>query len=182
MPRNGPGRLDETALWEYAVRVLAGRAHSSGELRAKLRLKAERQADIDGVLARLKEYKYLDDRRYAESFASARLENQRFGRNRVLRDLRQRRVAPAVAERTVAKVYSEVDELTLIDEFIRKRYRSAAREGLFQSDKDLAVAYRRLLGAGFSSANIVRSLKRFAKNPDLLDAFEPPAEPAEEEA
>ena len=182
MPRNGARRLDASALWEYAVRALAGRAHSIGELRAKLRLKAERQSDIDGVLARLKDYKYLDDRKYAESFANARLENQRFGRNRVLRDLRQRRVAPAVAERTVAKVYSQVDELELIDEFIRRRYRAAAREGLFQTDKDMASAYRRLLGAGFSSANVVRALKRFAKNPDLLDGFEPPAESDEEES
>ena len=103
MPR-GPIRLDASALWEYAVRALAGRAHSTGELREKLRRKSQTEADVDSVLARLKEYKYLDDRKYAETFASARLENQRFGRNRVLRDLRQRRVAPAVAERTVAKV------------------------------------------------------------------------------
>jgi regulatory protein len=181
MASGGTRRLDQAALWEYAVRALAGRAHSSGELRAKLRLKAETQADIDQVLARLKEYKYLDDRRYAESFASARLENQKFGPNRVLRDLRQRRVAPAVAERTVAKVYREVDEQTLIDEFVRRRYRTAAREGLFQSDKEMASAYRRLLGAGFSSAAIMGALKRFAKNPELLDGFEPPAEAAEEE-
>lgn len=163
------------------MRALAGRAHSTGELREKLRRKSQTEADVDSVLARLKEYKYLDDRKYAETFASARLENQRFGRNRVLRDLRQRRVAPAVAERTVAKVYAEVEEPKLIEDFIRRRYRSAVREGLFQSDKDLASAYRRLLAAGFSSGNIVQTLKRFAKDPDLLDAFEPPEEAEEEQ-
>ena len=180
MSRSQPIRLDAAGLWDYAVRALAGRAHSTGELRTKLRLKAQKQSDVDGVLARLKEYKYLDDRKYAENFASARLENQRFGKNRVLRDLRERRVAPAVAERTVAKVYQEVDEQKLIEEFVRRRYRSAAREGLFQGDKELGSAYRRLLRAGFSSAGIVKVLKRFAKDPDLLDAFEPPEETEEE--
>src|SRR5215475_6556941 len=100
-----PPKLDEGGLWEYAVRTLAGRAHSTGQLRLKLQQKAQKQGDVDVVLARLKEYRYLDDHKFAESFAVSRLENQKLGKNRVLRDLRERRVAPAVAERTVAKVY-----------------------------------------------------------------------------
>lgn len=167
-------KLDEAALWDYAVKALAGRAQSAGELRTKLQLKAGRQADVDAVISRLKDYHYLDDRRYAEAFATARLENQQFGKGRVLRDLRQHRVAPAVAERTVAKVYETVDETALIEDFVRRRYRSATREGLFQDDKDLAAAYRKLLRAGFSTGNILRVLKRFARDPGLLDSFEPP--------
>ena len=180
MPRWNPPRLDADALWDYAVRTLAGRAHSTGELRVKLERKALHRADVDATLARLKENRYLDDRKFAESFAASRLENQQFGRNRVLRDLRQRRVAPAVAERTVAKVYSETDETALIENYVRRRFRSAPRERLFQDEKDLASAYRKLLRAGFSSGNIVRVLKRFARDPDLLDGFEPPAETEEE--
>ena len=114
--------------------------------------KAEKQGDIDTVLARLKEYGYLDDRKFAESFAIARLENQQFGKNRVLRDLRERRVAPAMAQRTVAKVYEQVDESALIEDYVRRRYRPPSREGLFQDEKDLASAYRKLLRAGFAPA------------------------------
>ena len=33
-------RLDSGALWTYALKVLAGRAHSTGELREKLRRRA----------------------------------------------------------------------------------------------------------------------------------------------
>ena len=174
-----PRPLDAESLWSYALKVLAGRAHSTGELREKLRRRAERISDIDDVIARLKENGYLDDRRFAEGFATARLSNDRLGRGRVIQDLRQRRVAPAVAEKTVKQVYEEVDEQSLIDEFIRKKYRLAPREQLFQDEKDLASAYRRLLRAGFQTGNIVRALKRFAKNPDLLDSFEPPEEEVE---
>jgi regulatory protein len=147
-----------------------------GELREKLRRRAERPPDIDDILARLKEDGYLDDRRFAEGFASARLANERHGRGRVLQDLRQRRVAPALAEKAVREVYEQVDEQALIDEWIRRKYRRTPREGLFQDEKDLAAAYRRLLRAGFRTGEIVRALKRFAKNPDLLDGFEPPEE------
>ena len=169
-------RLDGGELWTYAVKVLAGRAHSTGEMREKLRRRAARAADVDEVLARLKDLGYLDDRRYAEAFASARLANEKLGRTRVIQDLRKRRVAPSLAERTVQRVYQDVDEEALIEDLIRRKYRLAEREGLFREDKDLAAAYRRLLRAGFRSGEIIRVLKRFARNPDLLDAFEPPEE------
>jgi len=173
-------RLDAAALWEYALKALAGRAHSTGELREKLRRRAERVADIDSVLARLKDHGYLNDQRYAEGYAAARLSNEKLGRVRVIQDLRQRRVAPALAERTVQKVYHGVDEAALIEEWIRRKYRLAPREGLFKEDKDLAAAYRRLARAGFRTGEIVRVLKRFARNPELLDSFEEP-EGCEEE-
>jgi regulatory protein len=173
-------RLDADALWSFALKTLAARAYSTGELREKLRRRAERVTDIDDVLARLKDLGYLDDRRFAEGFAASRLSNERFGSNRVVRDLRQRRVAPTLAEHTVRQVYEDVNEQALIEEWVRRKYRLAPRESLFQEDKDLAAAYRRLLRAGFRTGDIVRVLKRFAKNPELMDNFEPPEEPAEE--
>jgi SOS response regulatory protein OraA/RecX len=148
-------------------------------MREKLGRRAERAEDVDGVLARLKESKYLDDRQFAESYAAARLSNERFGRTRVLQDLRHRRVAPTLAEKTVQAVYRDVDESALIEEWIRRKYRTNPREGLFQEDKDLASAYRRLLRAGFRTGEIVRVLKKFAANPELLDNFEPPQETEE---
>ena len=171
--------LDADALWAYALRALGGRAHSTGELREKLRRRAARMADVDSVLGRLKDAHYLDDQSFAEGFATARLSGRGIGRRRVVNDLRQRRVAPTLAQRTVEKVYRDVDEESLIEDWIRRRYRLALREGLFQQDKDWAAAYRRLLHAGFQPAGISKVLKRFTKNPELLDQMEPPEEPEE---
>jgi regulatory protein len=170
-----PRLLDGEALWQYALKILAGRAYSIGELREKLRRRAQRAADAEEALARLKEIGYLDDRRFAEGFAAARLAGDGLGPARVARDLRRRRVAPALAERTVARVYQGVDEESLIEEFIRRKYRMAPREGLFQTGGELA-AYRRLVHAGFQPATVLGVLKRFARNPELLDSFEPPEE------
>jgi regulatory protein len=178
--KRGVRRLDSDALWELALKVLAARACSTGELRQKLRQRAARLEDVDATLARLKEYRYLDDRRFADNFAAARLENQRLGRHRVSQDLRRRRVAPALAESAVGKAYKDVDETLLIEEFVRRKYRDTPREELFSSEKQLASAYRRLIRAGFSSGSIIRTLKRFAANPELLDQFEPPTESPEE--
>ena len=168
--------LDSEGLWNYALRALGGRAHSAGEMREKLSRRAENPEDVDRVLSRLRDSRYLDDHQFAEGYATARLANEKFGKARVLQDLRHRRVAPALAEKTVQAVYQDVDESALIEEWIRRKYRTTPREGLFQEDKDLASAYRRLLRAGFRTGEIVRVLKKFAANPELLDNFEPPEE------
>jgi regulatory protein len=176
-----PAPLDAAGLLAYAVRSLAVRACTSGEMREKLRRRAERASDVDDVISRLKDLRYLDDRRFAESFANARVANDKLGSRRVLLDLRRRRVAPALAESATRQAYRGVDELSLIEDWIRRTYRNTPREALFAEEKDLASAYRRLLRAGFKTGEILRALKRFAKDPELLDNFEPPQEELSDE-
>lgn len=180
MNQRTPRRLDAEALWQYALRALGGRAHSVGELRQKLERRAERAADVAAVLARLKECGFLDDKRYAEAVASWRLDSQGLGKARALNDLRKRRVAPSVAEKAVAKVYDETDEVALIEAFLRRKYRAVALEAFLAEPKNLASAYRRLRVAGFNSSDSLRVLKRFAREPELLDGLEDEAGRGEE--
>ena len=176
-PRRPKPRLTAEALWEYAVKALAMRAHSTGELRRKLVQKAERREDVDPTISRLRDYGYLSDRRFAESYAAARLENQGLGKSRVLRDLRQRAVAAPLAEQAIGRIYAQVDEMKLIDTFIRRKIHTKEPLAEALSDpKKLASAYRKLIRAGFGSSNVIRALKRIASRQDLLDSFEPPEE------
>src|ERR1051325_1543136 len=106
-----PRLLSAEELFAYSVKKLSGRAASIAEIRAALQTRAQEPSDIDGVVARLKDYGYLNDTKFAESFATARLENEGHGQSRVLRDLRRRRVAPELAQRTAAKIYADKDEV-----------------------------------------------------------------------
>jgi regulatory protein len=175
-----PRRLDAEGLYQYALRALGGRAHSINELRQKLERRAERASDVPGVLARLKEYGYLDDKRYAEALAAWRKDSQGLGRARALRDLRSRHVAPAVAEKAVAEVYREADEVAMVEAFLRRKFRAVPLDKFLAEPKNLASAYRRLRVAGFSSTNSLRVLKRFAREPEMLDALEDEAAPGAE--
>ena len=165
-------QLSADELFTWAVKKLGGRAVSVAELRLSLLDRAGKSSDVDGVLGRLKDYGYLNDVRFAESFASARLENEGLGKSRVLRDLRRRRVSPELAQKTVSQVYAGKDEPALIEQYLQRKYRLADRETVFQTNQELAKAYARLLRAGFSGANSIRVLKRFAADPGLLDSFE----------
>ena len=58
-----------------------------------------------------------------------------------------------------------MDEQALIEDWIRRKYRTAPREGLFADEKDLAAAYRRLLRAGFRTGEIVRVAEALRQKP-----------------
>ena len=53
MEERKPRTMDAERLWNYALRALGGRAHSTGELREKLRRRAEKVEDVDATIVRL---------------------------------------------------------------------------------------------------------------------------------
>jgi regulatory protein len=179
MPQRTPRKLEAEALWEYALRALAAHARSLGELRQKLLGRARRLEDVPAVLVRLKQAGLLDDRRFAEEYSANRLENQGLGQDRVLRDLRRRRVAPKLAEEAVKAVYRDTDEVSLIEQFLRRKYRHTPLEAFLAEPKNLAAAYRRLRAAGFAPANILGVLGRFSADAAWLSSPEEPAESEE---
>ena len=167
--RTPPPKKDAGKLWEYALNALGRRALSEGELRQKLRGKAADQADIEPLMAKLREYGYLNDERFAESYASARQSNQGLGKQRVLRDLRTRRVAGETAEQAVAKVYEGTDEAALIEDYLTRKYRGKNLREYLAEPKHLASTYRKLRYAGFSSAATVRVLRRYTERAAEID-------------
>ena len=138
-------------------------------------MRAANPADADGVIDRLKDIGYLNDQRFAENYAVARVENEGFGRMRVLNDLRSRRVSGQMAEQAVEHAIGDKSEAALIDAFIERRMHSVAAGGPIEDERKLAAAYRKLRRAGFSSGPILSALKRIAARPDALE------EPLEEE-
>jgi regulatory protein len=169
--RNNP-KLDEKSLWEYALRVLSQRAHSAGQIRQKLLKRAQSAADLEAVLAKLREYEMVDDRRFSEAFAAARLQNEGFGRYRILNDLRRKRVSAAVAESAVNRAFTGTDEQQLIERYLTRKYRNVDLTQFLKEEKNLASAYRRLRTAGFSSGSAVAALKRYSQR--VEDFSEPP--------
>lgn len=170
--RYSPKLLDEEGLLNYAAHALAGRAQSLNELRDRLKRRAARQEDVPRVIARLKESGFLNDRKFADSFASWRRENQGLGKARVMRDLMARRVAPAVAKQAVDAAYSAVDEIALIETFLARKYRGKNLGELLGEQKQLASAYRKLRTAGFSMGNSIRVLRRYAAEAEALEHAE----------
>lgn len=169
MPPYGRAKkLDGEALWEYALRVLGRQAQSVSELERKLLKRAAEPSDVAATIAKLREYGMVDDCKFSEAFASARVENEAFGRLRVLRDLRLKRVPRKIAETAVEKAFSGVNEQDLLQRFLARKYRGKNLREFLKQEKNLASAYRRLRGAGFSSAGSLAALKQFRELDDTV--------------
>src|SRR5437870_11320080 len=74
--------------FQRAVKLLAAKPRSIAELRERL-LEGKRttEAAIEEVIARLREYGYLDDERFAFGYASLKVRQRPIGRARLERDL-----------------------------------------------------------------------------------------------
>jgi regulatory protein len=177
MPRSTLKPLDLNGLMAYAARTLSARAQTISEMREKLKRRAARPEDIDEVLGRLKRSGYLNDQRFADSLATWRRESEGLGKTRVVRDLMARRVAPALAKEAAETAYRGVDEVAMIESFLERKYRNKDLGSLLSEQKHLASVFRRLRGAGFSTGNSIRVLKRYAAEAERLeDMAEEPAE------
>jgi regulatory protein len=166
MPQPKP--LDAERLWDYALKVLGGRALSAGEMRERLRRRAAEKSDVDGVMARLREYGYLNDAQMAENYATARRDSRGFGAARVVRDLQQRRVAPALARKAVDQAFAGTDETAMIEAFLARKYRNRNLPEFLGEEKNLASVFRRLRYAGFRAGPSIAVLKRYAARAEEL--------------
>lgn len=110
--------------FERAIKLLAAKPRSVEELRERLlRAKNTDEATVETVISRLREYGYLNDERFAFSYASYKVKQRPVGRRRLERDLRFKKVDSSVANEALEMVYAATPEEELIDQAIAKRLR-----------------------------------------------------------
>src|SRR6516165_10249814 len=108
----------EEELYEYAVGALSRRMRTVAELKRLLRNKVEADTEfgrtlVDLIIRRLKDQGYLNDARYAAAYSSFRRDNEKFGRRRVVTDLKVKGVHGDVIAKAVDEAYAGVDEVGL---------------------------------------------------------------------
>lgn len=130
-----------------AIKLLTIKPRSVAELRERLlQGKNANKEMVDTVIARLQEYGYLNDDRFAFSYASLKVKRRPIGRRRLERDLKFKKVGKAVAEEALELVYSETPEEQLIEAAIEKRIRLRGKPKTRDEAKKL---FDHLLRQGF---------------------------------
>lgn len=172
---------DEPMLYEYAIGALGRRMRTVAELKRLMRDRVREQPHaellVDVVIARLKEQKYLNDTNYAESYSRYRKENEKFGRRRVVQDLKAKGVHADIIDKTVGAAYAEVNEEQLARAYLkRKRLQQPGDQ------KGAAKVFRNLLRAGFTTRTIFRILKKWDVDDETLSALEAESSEGENEA
>lgn len=152
--------VGEAGLMEYALGALTRRMRTERDLRRLMKDRAHEgeagQRDMDRVVARLVELKYLSDERFAQDFTRLRKENQGYGRRRVAMDLGNKGVGKELAEAALEQAYGEADEVALVRGFCERKRIPRPEE-----PKAVQRVMGRLLRAGYSSAAIFKVLREW---------------------
>ncbi len=166
----------EEEAYEYAVGALGRRMRSVAELKRLLRRRVEAESEygqtlVELVIRRLKDQGYLNDAKYAAAYSSFRRDNEKFGRRRVITDLKAKGVHGEVIEKAVDSVYEDVNEEKQAREYLRRKRVVRPKER-----KDAARVFRHLLRAGFAPKTVFAILKKWEVDEETLAALEGEAE------
>ena len=150
--------------FDRAIKLISSKSRSVAELRERLLAnRTSNKADVETVIERLKEYGYLNDERFAFSYASLKVKQRPIGKRRMERDLKFKKVDSKVAEEALELVYAETPEEELIDRAIEKRTRTRGRPKNRMEAKSL---FDHLLRQGFPF-ELVSEKVRAATQSDL---------------
>jgi regulatory protein len=133
--------------FQRAAKLLAAKPRSVAELRERLlEKKSTTKAAVEEVIARLQEYGYLDDERFALGYASVKVRQRPIGRARLERELQLKKVNREVAGQALDLVFAETPETELVDRAIEKRVRVRGRP---QTRAEAKKLFDHLLRQGF---------------------------------
>jgi len=162
----------EQELYEYAVGALGRRMRSVAELKRLLRQRVEADTEVgqtlvELIIRRLKDQGYLNDAKYAAAYSSYRKNNEKFGRMRVITELKVRGVHGEVIEKAVGTAYEDVSEEKLAREYLqRKRLKKP------ENQKQTARIFRQMARAGFGPKTIFTILKKWDVDEETLSLLE----------
>jgi regulatory protein len=171
MRRTKRNLLDEASLYDYAIGALSRKMRTVAELKRLLRHRCPQETTIARVVARLKERNYLSDANYAATFAASRRDNQKFGRRRVITDLKVKGVHAEVIGKAVEEVFSGIDEASLARAFLRRK-----RLKKPTTNREAARVFRALIRAGFGVSASIKVLKNWDVEDEVLTALAEEAE------
>jgi regulatory protein len=141
---------------ELAYRAVGYRERTVAELRTFLERKRVGPCAIDEAVAELSGAGFLDDARYAQRFAEDKRELERWGSERIARDLQRRGVAPDLIEAAVAD-RSRESELRSALILLGERLAPPA------DDRDRDRAWRLLVRRGYETEIAYEAVRRYGR-------------------
>lgn len=167
----------EPELYEYAVGALGRRMRSVAELKRLLRQRVEADTEIgktliELVVRRLKDQGYLNDAKYAASFSALRRDNEKFGRRRIVTELKVKGVQSDVLDKAVEDAFADVNDEKQAREYLRRKRLQKPKD-----KKQAARIFRQLMRAGFGSKAIFSILRKWDVEEEMLDRLQEETEP-----
>jgi len=139
-----------------ALRMLARRPYSVAEMRRALEKKFPDSSQVPKAIARLRELHYLDDKKFAEHYASSLARNRAYGRHRIRRELKAKLVDYRQIEPALQQAFGETSEPELLLQTLEKKLRTLRLPLTRPRFHSLCQS---LLRRGFNSGDIIKAVR-----------------------
>jgi regulatory protein len=156
--RRDPERERERAI-ELGYRAVGYRDRTVAELRTFLERKRVEPDAIADAVEELTAAGFLDDALYARRFAEDKRQLERWGSERIARDLHRRGIAPDLIERAVSN-RSREEELATAMLLLEQRVPPPG------DDRERDRAWRLLIRRGYDSELAYEAIRRYERGTD----------------
>jgi len=140
-----------------ALRLLAVRARSVKEIRAKLADKGVDGPVLEKVIEKLLDLNYLDDVAFAGQWTRYLAFNLLYGNRRIEASLREKGVPEEIIRRSISENREELEEKAALRRILNKKIKGLNAQNLDRKQK--ARLARMLAGRGFSTSLIYEALR-----------------------
>jgi regulatory protein len=142
--------------YSAALRMLSCRGYSVAELRRALEKRFPASPAVEDAIVRLRSLGYLNDKKFAEHYASSLVRNKALGRFRVRRELKAKLVDYRHIEHAVEQAFEETDERKMLERVLDRKVRTLKRP---ITPARLHSLYQSLLRRGFAADAIMKAVR-----------------------
>jgi regulatory protein len=125
-------------------------------MRRALEKKYPDSSQVPKAIARLRELHYLDDKKFAEHYASSLVRNRAYGRYRIRRELKAKLVDYRQIEPALQQAFGETSERELLEQALAKKLRTLRLPLTRPRFHSLCQS---LLRRGFNSGDIIKAVR-----------------------
>lgn len=130
------------------------------EVREKLHEKGIFGNPAEDLIAEMITEGFLNEERFAQSFFRGKFRMKKWGRNKILQELKLRQISPNCIKSGLKEI-EEDEYLGTLDQLVEKKWLSISEKDLFRKKNKV---FQYLIGRGFESDLIQESMVRYLEN------------------
>ena len=147
---------------DYALRLIEFKDRTEKELREKLKEKNYDENSIDGEIEFLKNYGYIDDKRYAEHFVNDAINLKKWGKIRIRSELLRKGIDRDIVDNAIDDAFEDIGD-NLVFSQMQTRFKNSD----FSNIKERTRIFNFFMRRGFSPDEIKGAMNKMCSFEDV---------------
>ena len=148
---------------DYALYLIEFKDRTEKELRYKFKEKGYEENDIEDEIEFLKNYGYINDRRYAEHFTHDAINIKKWGKMRIRTELLRKGVDRETVDNTIEDAFFEVE-----DDLVLTQMQTRFKNSDFSNIKERTRIFNFFMRRGFSPDEIKGAINKMCSFDDII--------------